>query len=135
MSKIRKIAGVKVRELNKPVEMKIITKAPSKWLLKDMETGQTYIGTGKKTIGDQWREINEEKYNWLEERTAKQYKSAALGAFIGWVGIILLCLIMLLYSGCLKTETIENVNDDEINLSYQDENVMWIGDNGDTIWE
>ena len=46
MSKIRKVAGTKVRELDKPVEMKIITKVPAKWLLKDMETGQTYIGTG-----------------------------------------------------------------------------------------
>lgn len=132
---MRKIAGVKVRELNKPVEMKIITKAPSKWLLKDMETGQTYIGTGKKKIGDQWREINEEKYDWLQVRTTEQYKSATLGAFIGWVGIILLCLFMVLFSGCYGTKTNENVDNDAIDLSYPDENVMWIGDNGDTIWE
>ena len=99
---MRKIAGVKVRELNKPVEMKITTKAPSKWLLKDMETGQTYIGTGKKKTGDQWREINEEKYDWLQARTVKQYKDAALGAFIGFIGIMICCLVAVVWSELVK---------------------------------
>ena len=77
---------------------------------------------------------NTEKYK-ENYRLERQYKDSALFTSGAWVGIILLCLIMLLFSGYLKTETIENVNDDEINLSYPDENVMWIGDNGDTIWE
>ena len=37
MSKMRKVAGTKVRELNKPVELKVITKVPAKWMLKDMD--------------------------------------------------------------------------------------------------
>jgi len=39
-------------------------------------------------------------------KSDKQYRSAALGAFIGWIGIILLCLIMVLFScGTTKTTT------------------------------
>ena len=67
-----------------------------------METGQTYIGTGKKKTGDQWREINEEKYDWLQARTVKQYKDAALGAFIGFIGIMICCLVAVVWSELVK---------------------------------
>ena len=33
------------------------------------------------------------------------------------------------------TGTTQEENTDDIDLSYPDEDVMWIGDNGDTIWE
>ena len=92
MSKIRKVAGTKVRELDKPVELKIITKVPAKWLLKDMETGQTYIGTGKKKIGQQWREIGQKRHDWLQGRTEKQYADSMT---IFMIAVIGLCLTML----------------------------------------
>ena len=92
MSKIRKVAGTKVRELVKPVELKIITKVPAKWLLKDMETGQTYIGTGKKKIGEQWREIGQKRHDWLQGRTEKQYMDSMT---IFMIAVIGLCLTML----------------------------------------
>ena len=92
MSKIRKVAGTKVRELDKPVELKIITKVPAKWLLKDMETGQTYIGTGRKKIGQQWREIGKKRHDWLQGRTEKQYMDSMT---IFMIAVIGLCLTML----------------------------------------
>lgn len=43
--KIRKlIDGSEVEELDKPVNLIIYTKAPQKWKIIDMETGQEYIG-------------------------------------------------------------------------------------------
>jgi hypothetical protein len=37
--------GVKVPELERPVELVIKTKCPNKWKLIDLETNQEYIGT------------------------------------------------------------------------------------------
>jgi len=96
MSKIRKVAGTKVRELNKPVELKIITKVPAKWLLKDMETGQTYIGTGKKKIGEQWREIGQKRHDWLQGRTEKQYMDSITIFMIAAMGILSTVFILTL---------------------------------------
>ena len=36
-------------------------------------------------------------------KSDRQYRDAALGACIGWIGILLLCLIMVLFSGCYGT--------------------------------
>ena len=96
MSKIRKVAGTKVKELNKPVELKIITKVPAKWLLKDMETGQTYIGTGKKKIGEQWREIGQKRHDWLQGRTEKQYADSMTIFMIAAIGILSTVFILTL---------------------------------------
>jgi hypothetical protein len=58
MSKNRKIiCQYDKKELDDKVELKVITKIPSKWLLVDLETGQTYIGTNNKEIGKQWKII------------------------------------------------------------------------------
>ena len=39
-------------------------------------------------------------------RRDRQYKDATLGAFIGWIGILLFCLIAVLFScGVTKTTT------------------------------
>tara|TARA_R100001015_G_C4635266_1_gene204362 strand:+ start:14369 stop:14668 length:300 start_codon:yes stop_codon:yes gene_type:complete len=96
MSKIRKVAGTKVKELNKPVELKIITKVPAKWLLKDMETGQTYIGTGRKKIGEQWREIGKKRHDWLQGRTEKQYADSMTIFLIAAMGILSTVFILTL---------------------------------------
>jgi len=34
-----------IEELNKPIDLIIRTKAPKKWKLIDLETGEEYIGT------------------------------------------------------------------------------------------
>ena len=47
-----------VEELNSPIELKIITKVPEKWMLIDLETNQKYIGTTNKKIGKNWKLIN-----------------------------------------------------------------------------
>ena len=36
-------------------------------------------------------------------KTPQQYEDAALGAFIGWIGILLFCLIAVLFTGCATT--------------------------------
>ena len=81
-------------------------------------------------------------------KSNRQYKDAALGAFIGWIGILLMCILMVIMSilpGCkhltqpsLSTpqHNEENgLNESGIDTLYEDEHVMWIGSNGDTIWE
>jgi len=93
---MRSVAGVKVRELNKPVELKIVTKVPAKWLLKDLETNQTYIGTGKKKIGEQWREVGSKRYSWLQGRTLKQHKDSTMVFILAAIGLFTTMLVMTL---------------------------------------
>ncbi len=45
MRKILNQYGTEVEELESPMDLKIHTKAPGKWRLIDMETGQEYIGS------------------------------------------------------------------------------------------
>ena len=40
----RMYQGSQVEEFTKPVDLTIHTKAPGKWLLIDLETGQEYVG-------------------------------------------------------------------------------------------
>ena len=114
----------------------------------------------------------------------KKYESSALGAFIGFTGIMVICLVMVMmnyFTSCkmsvepekpqtqiptkfyLELDTIANNLDDLdkrlesllklesvidsmieaidtvwadcTHTIYPDEHVMWIGGNGDTIWE
>tara|TARA_R110001592_G_C13132376_1_gene746655 strand:- start:1373 stop:1726 length:354 start_codon:yes stop_codon:yes gene_type:complete len=93
---MRNVAGVKVRELNKPVELKVITKVPAKWMLKDLETDQTYIGTGKKKIGEQWREIGPKRHDWLQGRTKKQYSDSMMMVAFAALGLFVTMLVLTL---------------------------------------
>ena len=61
MKKIRKINKTKILELENPVELKVITKCPTKWILIDEETGQVYRGTENKEIGKMWKLITKQK--------------------------------------------------------------------------
>lgn len=45
MRKLLKIYGNEVEELPNPIDLVIHTKAPGKWKLIDMETGQEYVGS------------------------------------------------------------------------------------------
>jgi|13_taG_2_1085334.scaffolds.fasta_scaffold416076_2 hypothetical protein len=81
----------------------------------------------------------------------KKYESAAFGSFFGMVGIVVLCLGLVItnHIPSCNTETqppTEGIphnyyhpdvwgHDTSIDLSYPDEDVMWIGGDGDTIWE
>ena len=71
----------------------------------------------------------------------RRYRSAALGSFIGLVGILLMCIIMVVISylpGCVWMEQDEpqKIYDGECSHSiYEDEDIMWITNNGDTIWD
>lgn len=47
--------GMEVDELDKPVNLTILTKCPKKWKIIDMETGQTYVATGVYEIYKQWK--------------------------------------------------------------------------------
>tara|TARA_Y100000589_G_scaffold332295_1_gene391292 strand:- start:6588 stop:6773 length:186 start_codon:yes stop_codon:yes gene_type:complete len=61
MKKIRKINKTKILELDNPVELKVITKCPTKWILIDEETGQVYRGTENKEVGKMWKLITKQK--------------------------------------------------------------------------
>ena len=43
----RLINGEIAEDLESPIDLIIHTKCPSKWILIDMETGQTYAGSNK----------------------------------------------------------------------------------------
>ena len=50
--------GTEVEELDKPVNLTIITKCPKKWKIIDLETGQEYVTTGVYEIYKQWKLID-----------------------------------------------------------------------------
>ena len=50
--------GVEVEELDKPVNLTILTKCPKKWKIIDLETGQEYITTGVYEIYKQWKLVD-----------------------------------------------------------------------------
>jgi len=51
--------GSQVEEFSKAVDLTIHTKAPGKWLLIDLETGQEYIGSDVPTKYGRWRRIKD----------------------------------------------------------------------------
>ena len=61
MKKTRIINKVEVKELNQPIELKVITKCPSKWILIDEETGQVYRGTENPNLGKMWQLVQPTK--------------------------------------------------------------------------
>lgn len=48
---------MEVQELDKPVQLSILTKCPAKWKIVDMETGQEYIASGNYEMYKQWKEV------------------------------------------------------------------------------
>jgi hypothetical protein len=61
MKRTRLINNVEIQELDQAVELKVITKCPTKWILIDEETGQVYRGSENKEIGKMWELINTQK--------------------------------------------------------------------------
>jgi len=54
--------GSEVDEFDAAIDLTIHTKAPGKWLLIDLETGQEYIGSDKPNLYGKWTRIKD-KYN------------------------------------------------------------------------
>jgi hypothetical protein len=55
----RLIDGSEIEEFEKAVDLTIHTKAPGKWLLIDLETGQEYIGSDKPNLYGKWKRIKD----------------------------------------------------------------------------
>jgi|TARA_B100001094_G_scaffold45669_2_gene40644 hypothetical protein len=49
--------GTEVQELDKSIQLSILTKCPGKWKIVDMETGQEYVASGDYEMYKQWKEI------------------------------------------------------------------------------
>jgi hypothetical protein len=49
--------GAEVEEYTKAIDLTIHTKAPGKWLLIDLETGQEYIGSSTTNSYGKWIRI------------------------------------------------------------------------------
>jgi hypothetical protein len=59
-SSVRKLLnGTEVPETDKAVDLTIHTKAPSKWLLIDLETGQEYIGSEEPNLYGKWKRVKD----------------------------------------------------------------------------
>jgi hypothetical protein len=50
----RLITGDLAEEYSEAIDLKIHTKCPSKWLLVDLETGQTYVGSNEDSGYGKW---------------------------------------------------------------------------------
>lgn len=55
----RMLQGSEVEEFEIAVDLTIHTKAPGKWLLVDLETGQEYIGSAVPNLYGKWRRIKD----------------------------------------------------------------------------
>ena len=51
--------GSEIKELDKAVDLIVHTKAPGKWLLIDLETGQEYIALEEPDQYGMWKRIKE----------------------------------------------------------------------------
>lgn len=61
MKKMRTVNKREIEELEEPVELKLITKCPTKWILIDEETGQVYRGSNSNEVGKMWELIRPQK--------------------------------------------------------------------------
>lgn len=55
----RMYQGAEVPELDKAVDLTVHTKAPGKWLLVDLETGQEYIGSAVPNAYGKWMRLKD----------------------------------------------------------------------------
>ena len=49
--------GEKVEELERPMQLIIKTKCPTKWIIEDLETGERYRANGNSEIGKMFTPI------------------------------------------------------------------------------
>ena len=55
----RTYQGIEVEELDYSVDLTVHTKAPGKWLLIDLETGQEYIGNKEPNKYGKWTRLKD----------------------------------------------------------------------------
>jgi hypothetical protein len=55
----RMYQGVEVEELDYAVDLTVHTKAPEKWLLIDLETGQEYVGSKEPNKYGKWTRLKD----------------------------------------------------------------------------
>jgi hypothetical protein len=51
--------GAEVEEFEKAIDLTVHTKAPGKWLLIDLETGQEYIGSDTPNAYGKWMRLKD----------------------------------------------------------------------------
>jgi hypothetical protein len=69
MTKRTLIDNTEVIELNKPIDLILRTKAPHKWKLVDLETGEEYIGTlpeDREQSDWYWKRIKSDQIDWID---------------------------------------------------------------------
>lgn len=57
------IDGSEIESYEKAIDLTIHTKAPQKWLLIDMETGQQYVGSAEPNQYGKWIRLNDKISN------------------------------------------------------------------------
>jgi len=68
-------------------------------------------------------------------KTDRQYRDAALGTFVGWIGILVMCIIMVLFSGCYGTYYLtdaeySDAREENASITYYQGNVYSGWNNG-----
>ena len=68
-------------------------------------------------------------------KTDRQYRDAALGTFVGWIGILVMCIIMVLFSGCYGTYYLtdaeySDAREENASITYYDNQIYWGWSNG-----
>ncbi len=63
-------------------------------------------------------------------KSNRQYRDAALGAFVGWIGILVTCILMVLFSGCYGTYYItdaeySDLREEHASITYYDNQIYW----------
>jgi hypothetical protein len=58
----RMYQGAEVEEFEKAVDLTVHTKAPGKWLLIDLETGQQYVGSKDPNKYGKWLRLKDKQH-------------------------------------------------------------------------
>ena len=102
-TKLRYIGDIPVQPLSKPVTLKVKTKMPTKWMLTDLETGQRFIGKGKKEELD-WLEIKKDlstihhsSLTKLKLYSHTKHESTMIGLAIGIFGCLFTITLMMIF--------------------------------------
>ena len=70
----RMYQGAEVPELEEAVDLTIHTKAPGKWLLIDLETGQEYIGATVPNKYGKWMRLKDRYVKWCDKNKMQELR-------------------------------------------------------------
>jgi len=70
------------------------------------------------------------EYNKMKSRRLRKYEDAVFACGIGWIGIILICIFAMLFSGChgihyLSDAEFDDTREEHVNITYYAGNVYW----------